>query len=73
MPESAAGGLVRYITERVPTGDFLRAVLENDLFEAVGRADANSLAALPAICGWIYNNAPADCFGSPSKVKEWLK
>jgi hypothetical protein len=22
--------------------------------------------------GWLYNEAPAQCWGSPAKVKEWL-
>jgi hypothetical protein len=62
----------RYVAERVPTGGFLKAVLENDLMEAFGRADEDNRLDLFEICSYIYNNIPNICHGSPEKVKEWL-
>jgi hypothetical protein len=38
VPGYCIGGLVRYVTDGVPPGDFLMAVLGGDLFEALGRA-----------------------------------
>lgn len=73
IPEHMLGGLCRYIEEGVSTGGFLRAVLENNLSEAVGRADEENLANLPAFVGYLYNEAPKDCWGSPEKVDKWLK
>lgn len=64
-------GLERYL-HGMPPGHFLRAVLENDLFEAVGRADEGSAGAIPAICRYIYNNMPANCWGSKVAVDAWL-
>lgn len=52
-------------------GDFVRAVLSNDLVEAVGRADAESMAALKAIVQYVYCELPSVCWGSPEKVKAW--
>jgi hypothetical protein len=72
LPDNLMKSLHRYIIERCPTGDFLRAVLSNNLFEACGRADKSSIAALHAIVGFIYNHAPSNCHGSPEKVKAWL-
>jgi hypothetical protein len=57
--------------QRGPTGDFVTAVLENDLHNAVGRADHKSLAALPSIVAWVYNEMPATSWGSPAKVAAW--
>ncbi|MBA3756207.1 MAG: hypothetical protein H0X02_08295 [Nitrosomonas sp.] len=52
-------------------GGFLISVLENDLFEAVGRADSYNLSTLQKICGYVYNDLPSECWGSPEKVSVW--
>lgn len=52
-------------------GDFLRAVLSNDLLEAVGRADYYNIRTLPAIAAYVYNELPSPCHGTPTKVREW--
>ena len=62
-----------YASKRRPTGGFLRAVLENDLMEAMGRGDDDALENLSAICMHIYNNMPASCHGSKERVATWLK
>jgi len=66
------GGLIRYIEEHIEPGDFLMAVLENNLSEACGRADDDNIENLPAFCAFLYNEAPAACHGSPEKVSAWL-
>lgn len=65
-------GLQRYVEHRVPTGGFLRAVLENDLKEACIRADLENIEVIPIYVHWLYNKAPVICWGSPEKVKAWL-
>lgn len=62
-----------YVNHRIPTGDFLLAVLSNDLREAVGRADSENIQVIPEIVAYIYNRLPADCWGSRDKVRSWLK
>jgi hypothetical protein len=66
-------GLRDYVEKRVPTGGFLRAVLESDLFGALGKADLSNRAAIYPICELIYNELPAPCFGSKERVAAWLK
>ena len=73
MRQDTKDSIDRYARERCPTGDFLRAVLENDLMEAVGRADEGNLLCLHEICSYVYNHIPADCHGSREIVKVWLK
>jgi len=70
---AAVVSLRSYADSGRPTGGFLRAVLENDLMEAVGRADHSSLVNLADICRYVYNDIPAPCHGSPEKVSEWLQ
>ena len=65
--------LKRYAENRIPTGGFLKAVLSNDLFEAVGRADWDNRKSLHEICSHIYNNLPAGCWGSEAIVETWLE
>jgi len=73
MPEYTKKALDLYVSDRIPTGGFLCAVLTNDLFEAVGRADIQNRYALFQICNYIYNEIPSTCWGSPERVREWLK
>jgi len=72
-PQSAKENLQRYAESGIPTGGFLQAVLENNLMEAVARADQFNLPALPHICSYIYNTLPMACHGSPKRVEEWLQ
>lgn len=67
-----ARALQRYAAERQPLGDFLMAVLRNDLTDAAMRADEYNGASLPAIVLYCANMLPAECWGSPEKVAAWL-
>jgi len=73
IPRDTKSGVDQYVDHGVPTGSFLRAVLENDLFEAVAKADYHNKLALAAICEYIYNYTPTTCHGSPEEVAAWLK
>lgn len=64
--------LKRYVENKIPTGGFLRAVLENNLFVAIGRADIQNRNKLHNICIYIYNELPSNCWGSKEKVEKWL-
>lgn len=61
-----------YVEHRIPTGSFLRACLEKDLKEAVGRADRVNIELLPVIICYLYNEVPSTCWGSRERVKSWL-
>lgn len=65
--------LDRYLINGIPTGGFLRAVLANDLFVAVGTADDNNIVLLPLIIKYIYNNFSRTRWGSYAIVDTWLK
>ena len=65
-------GIKRYIEHGIKPGDFLTAVISNDLREACGRADEENLANLPAFVGYFYNEAPSMCCGSPEEMNGWL-
>ena len=65
--------VVCYVERKAPVGDFLAAVIANDLKGAFGRASHISRAALFDIVSWFYNYAPRDCWGSPAKMAAWLE
>jgi hypothetical protein len=73
VPKHLRDGLRNYFMTRRPTGGFLRAVLEGNLFKAHGSADPASSECMPAICSYIYNCAPAESYGSPEKVAKWIE
>ena len=71
-PENVKKSIDLYVQGGVPTGSFLRAVLENNLSDSIGAADSSNLEALPHIVAYLYNDAPSIAWGSPQKVTAWL-
>lgn len=72
-PPDVKESLLRYWHERIPTGGFLRAVLENNLREAFNRADGVNVLHLAGIVRWCWWELPADAWGSPERVRAWLE
>ena len=64
--------LDNYVCHHIETGSFLRAVLENDLREAFGRADHENQERMFEIVQYCYNEIPSTCWGSKEAVKNWL-
>jgi len=73
VPLLVLDSLDRYVQHHIQPGGFLTAVLENNLKEALGRADSQNRYALFDIVMYIYNEIPFQCWGSEEAVKEWLK
>lgn len=73
IPKRMMDELQRYIENRVSPGDFLTAVIQNDLKEAVSRADDENLINLPAYVAFLYNHAPIGCWGSRENFKCWIE
>lgn len=73
IPEPIYNALRNYLGNRIPAGRFVMAVLHNNLHEALARADAGSLEALPVICHFVYWSVPGIAWGSPERVADWLK
>src|SRR5262245_38863616 len=71
VPELTREALVAYIMTGRPTGSFLHAVLTNDLFQAVSRADDANRRTLANLVIAIHLCAPLGCVGSEEKVQTW--
>lgn len=64
--------LQRYVDHGIHPGGFLTAVLENNLSEAVLRADNLNIKILPEIVGYVDWEIPSACWGSRERVEDWL-
>ena len=72
IPAHMRDSLLAYIYDGRPGGDFLMAVLSNDLEEAVARADDANLCLIVHYVRFLYNHAPRACWGSVEAVARWL-
>jgi len=72
-PISVRRSLQRYYEDHGSVGDFLTAVLCNDLMKALTRADHVNRYRLFEICRFIHNHLPMGSYGTPEKVEAWVK
>jgi len=72
IPERMMGGIQRYINGRIRPGDFLCAIICNDLKNTIGRADSENIENIPAFVDYFYNKAPFNCWGSEEVMEKWL-
>ena len=70
-PANVAASLAAWIDKGRHGGDFLDAVLSNDLAKAVPTADTTNRPLIPEIVQWLYNEAPVGCWGNSDKVQDW--
>lgn len=73
IPATTLADLDRYAVNHVPVGDFLTAVLSNDLYTACARADEGNLACLAAIAAYVEACLPIASRGSAEAVAEWTR
>ena len=73
IQQNIIDSLYQYAEEGRPTGGFLRAVLENNLMEAFGRADEKNRVVLEYIIQVVYWTLPSPCWGNPEKVNQWIE
>lgn len=71
VPEHMRDGLALWVLYGIPPGDFLTALLANDLAGAVGRADTINQYRIKDIITWVYSYAPSNCWGSYEKLAKW--
>ena len=72
LPQSLQTGMELYIERGVPPGSFLRSFLENDLYGAIGHADAANCLLFRGIYHWLLEHAPSQSWGSRILVTNWI-
>ena len=71
IPKHMVDSIQRYIEMGASVGGFLTALLSNDLSLTFGRADETNRAAINGWVTFLWNEAPAGCWGSQEKVAAW--
>ena len=62
-----------YASDGIPTGGFLRAVLEHrDVWDVMGRADEENAQDIMEILRYIHSELPGNCHGSRDVVRAWI-
>ena len=64
-------GIERWVHLGIPPGDFMQAIICNDLRMAVHYADDTNRELLLEWVVWFHNNVPAPCWGSIENAKAW--
>jgi len=71
VPEHTYEALLRWVEEKLPTGGFLEAVLDNDLLRALSYGDPENLAALPEMVTLINSISGVPKFYKGA-MREWV-
>lgn len=73
LPGYMHPGLARYVLDHTPPGEFLQAIIYNDLGAALRHADDTNKELLHNYVKFFYNEMPAECWGSLEAYKAWLE
>jgi hypothetical protein len=71
IPEYMHDGILMYLLDGIPPGDFLAAVINNDLAEACRAADDTNIRVLVQYVRFFYNDAPALAWGRTGALDAW--
>lgn len=73
LPSHTLIGLTSYVVYGYQPGGFLYSFLINDLMGAASKADDENKMAFHEIARFLWNEVPANSFGTPEKVVQWLE
>jgi len=73
IPARMMDGIEMYLKYGIEPGSFLTAIIQNNLSLAVQCADSENLRNIPAYVAYFYNEVPLGCWGSPTKMEDWIK
>lgn len=73
IPEHTREGIQRFVEDGYIPGNFLCAVLSNDFVKVCGLADDINCEHLLEWADFLYNELPANCWGSEDKMKKWAE
>lgn len=73
VPRDTLNSVADFVMAGTPQGHFLTAVLSNDLRAAVSRADLINRRCLVDLVVFLFNHAPAVCWGSAGLVQDWIE
>lgn len=66
-------GIKRYVEDGIRPGDFLTAIICNDLTNSVWRADETNMRNIPAFVEYFYNRVPLSIWKSKENMEAWIE
>lgn len=72
IPERIMNNLLQYVEGNEVPSSFLYALLSNNVFEAIARADDEMQPLIPWLVKFISWEIPYECHGSSAKVTAWM-
>jgi len=72
IPDYMGAGIKNYINHGRKPGDFLTAVIQNKLIQAIQTADSTNIKNLQAYAMYFYWEVPSIAWGSEEKMKAWI-
>ena len=72
VPEHCRNGVYQYILFGNPVGSFLEHLFCNRLKETFSHADDVNQHCVRNYLMFLYNDGPAQCYGSPEAYANWL-
>lgn len=73
VPQRMIEALQDYAKNGTPKGDFLTAVLHNNLILACAYADRTNYEVLAHVVGWCHNELPPTSWKTQEAVGNWLE
>lgn len=72
LPDETIAALELYRTKGLPPGEFLQAILSNDLKRAVSEGLSDERETIAQVVAWAHGNLPTQAWGSEGAVEEWI-
>lgn len=72
VPSHMQDGIRAYVETGRHPGGFLKAVLSNELVQAFNAADSTNRRYMDEWAAFLFNELPANCWGSRETVDEWV-
>lgn len=73
IPQRMWGGIERYVNKGIRPGDFLSAIITNNLVDAFHYADDENFILIGNYVRWFYNYAPSQCWHSKENMQAWIQ
>ena len=73
LPDYMVPAVFNYLENRKRPGEFLSAVIQNDLFGAISNADDQNRRVIRSWVKLLYNEFPVNAWGSEEKLTLWLE
>ena len=73
IPKSIQRDVFQYIAFGTEPGQFVKALMQNDLMRTFATADEYNVTNIWKYCSFLYNYAPAHAFGSNQAYDDWTR